>query len=28
MATHKEDIAPQELQKRAEAFYKETHKAA
>ena len=28
MATHKEDIAPQELQKRAEAFYKEKHKAA
>jgi len=26
VATHKEDIAPQELQKRAEAFYK--HKAA
>jgi PhnB protein len=28
VATHKEDIAPQELQKRAEAFYKEKHKAA
>jgi PhnB protein len=28
MATHQEDIAPQELQKRAEAFYKEKHKAA
>ena len=28
MATHKEDIAPQELKKRAEAFYKEKHKAA
>ena len=28
VATHKEDIAPQELQKRAQAFYKEKHKAA
>jgi uncharacterized glyoxalase superfamily protein PhnB len=28
LATHKEDVAPQELQKRAEAFYKERHKAA
>jgi uncharacterized glyoxalase superfamily protein PhnB len=28
MATHKEDVAPQELQKRAEAFSKEKHKAA
>ena len=28
VATHKEDIAPQELQKRAEAFYKEKHRAA
>jgi len=28
MATHQEDIAPQELQKRAEAFYKKKHKAA
>jgi hypothetical protein len=23
IATHKEDVAPQELQKRAEAFYKQ-----
>jgi PhnB protein len=28
LATHKEDIAPQEMQKRAELFYKERHKAA
>jgi uncharacterized glyoxalase superfamily protein PhnB len=28
VATHKEDVAPQELQKRADAFYKEKHKAA
>jgi PhnB protein len=28
LATHKEDVAPQELQKRAEVFYKERHKAA
>ena len=28
MATHKEDIAPPELQRRAEAFYKGRHKAA
>ena len=28
MATHQEDVAPKELQKRAEAFYKEKHKAA
>jgi PhnB protein len=28
VATHTEDIAPQELQKGAEAFYKEKHKAA
>ena len=28
VGTHKEDVAPQELQKRAEAFYKEKHKAA
>ena len=28
VATHKEDISPQEMQKRAEAFYKEKHKAA
>src|SRR5262245_9739250 len=28
IGTHKEDVAPQELQKRAEAFYKEKHKAA
>jgi uncharacterized glyoxalase superfamily protein PhnB len=28
LATHKEDVAPQELQKRAELFYKEKHKAA
>jgi uncharacterized glyoxalase superfamily protein PhnB len=28
VATHREDVAPQELQKRAEAFYREKHKAA
>jgi PhnB protein len=28
VGTHQEDVAPQELQKRAEAFYKEKHKAA
>ena len=28
LATHREDVAPQELQQRAEAFYKEKHKAA
>ncbi len=28
LATHKEDVKPQEMQKRAEAFYKEKHKAA
>jgi PhnB protein len=28
LATHKEDVAPQELQKRAEAFYKKKQKAA
>ena len=28
VATHKEDVAPKELQKRAEAFYKEKHRAA
>jgi PhnB protein len=28
LATHKEDVAPQELRKRAELFYKEKHKAA
>lgn len=28
VATHKEDVAPQELRKRAEAFAKEKHKAA
>ena len=28
LATHKEDVAPQEMQKRAELFYKERHKAA
>jgi len=28
VATHKEDVAPKELQKRADAFYKEKHKAA
>ena len=28
IATHKEDVAPQELPKRAEAFFKQQHKAA
>jgi uncharacterized glyoxalase superfamily protein PhnB len=28
IATHKEDVAPQELKKRAEEFYKHQHKAA
>ncbi len=28
VATHKEDVAPRDLQKRAEAFYKEKHKTA
>ena len=28
LATHKEDVAPQEMQKRAIEFYKQQHKAA